>query len=658
MDRETDTVQNGSNESPLTNLPDELIENEYLDNDKMRQLPKINYPLHDPQTESRKQKQIVANYGNGDESNSYFVTETSFSEDGDAKHIARASSRQSDGSLGFQSLQPPRHHRTRNATSRDVRNVRTSSDNDGAFNNKNIGSNTKLTGVMEFDASDDNNPQKQVNTYSVDRFDDHAETADSRQRERQRLVNVASMSTRNSSLRNWEPASPSREIHSTIRIMEYSQRQRIRQRSQQLFHSHSPSQGSPLMRTENWQMNADRGHNLPAESGASQLDQTQFLLPNGAPLEQTQFLIPNGAPFSDHIKQSSAFHGSTRREKRSLSFDTSMSTTISEHEAGDIVDYSSYPNRTLDEDEQHSDEARSGNFIQGKQKYKLGHSRSHSTSDTLALGRRRTKVGASVACHSKETKVKSQKHRNNIHQPIVTSRLHKTSSFDSNNGTKSTTRKKSSGNIIDETSKMRTGWNSQMNLYGKQVRHNRSSSAQSNESQPDRKSRAAYVQIDIDHVSDDSGSISDDGEDKEESSFKRRTRVSNRIRSPSFMRKGTNFSPLANIGKSSSEKAARSTFLPTSYGSDDKMYSTFICPRCKTRQREFFTVENAAAGRLEGPGSYLALYFAVYVTCSLFIFGLEEGWKPLDCIYFAVITLTTAGLVSKALVTLILHIDF
>jgi hypothetical protein len=166
-------------------------------------------------------------------------------------------------------------------------------------------------------------------------------------------------------------------------------------------------------------------------------------------------------------------------------------------------------------------------------------------------------------------------------------------------------------NIIDETtgSERRTGWDSQMMQYGKQILHNRSSSAHSNESEPDRKSRAAYVQIDIDHISDDSGSISDDGEDKGESSFKRRTRVSNRIRSPSFKRKGNNFSPFANIGKSSAEKAARSTFLPTSYGSDDKMYSTFICPRCKTRQREFFTVDNV--GRLESPGSYLAVYFAV-----------------------------------------------
>lgn len=102
-------------------------------------------------------------------------------------------------------------------------------------------------------------------------------------------------------------------------------------------------------------------------------------------------------------------------------------------------------------------------------------------------------------------------------------------------------------------------------------------------------------------------------------------------------------SPFANIGKKSAERAPRAAFLPTAYETGDPKYPTFICPRCKTIQREFFTVDNAA-GRLEGPGSYLALYFAVYVICSLFIFGLEEGWMPLDCIYFAVITLTTAGL--------------
>jgi hypothetical protein len=117
---------------------------------------------------------------------------------------------------------------------------------------------------------------------------------------------------------------------------------------------------------------------------------------------------------------------------------------------------------------------------------------------------------------------------------------------------------------------------------------------------------------------------------------------------PQFRPKRQSLSPLANIGKKSAERAPRSSFLPTvTYEANDPDHPTFVCPRCKTRQREFFTVENAA-GRLEGPGSYLALYFAIYVICSLFIFGLEEGWMPLDCTYFAVITLTTAGLVRGA----------
>jgi hypothetical protein len=115
---------------------------------------------------------------------------------------------------------------------------------------------------------------------------------------------------------------------------------------------------------------------------------------------------------------------------------------------------------------------------------------------------------------------------------------------------------------------------------------------------------------------------------------------------PQFRPKRQSESPLANIGKKSAERAPRSSFLPTvTYEANDPDHPTFVCPRCKTRQREFFTVANAA-DRLEGPGSYLALYFAIYVICSLFIFGLEEGWMPLDCTYFAVITLTTAGLVS------------
>jgi Ion channel len=77
--------------------------------------------------------------------------------------------------------------------------------------------------------------------------------------------------------------------------------------------------------------------------------------------------------------------------------------------------------------------------------------------------------------------------------------------------------------------------------------------------------------------------------------------------------------------------------------SDDKKFPTFACPRCGTVQRSFFTASTAPT-QFEGPSSYLALYFAFYVVASLYIFGLEEGWKGLDCVYFAVITLTTTGL--------------
>jgi hypothetical protein len=161
---------------------------------------------------------------------------------------------------------------------------------------------------------------------------------------------------------------------------------------------------------------------------------------------------------------------------------------------------------------------------------------------------------------------------------------------------------------------------------------------------PDGAQRLERQQSDLSNYDDGSESMSDvdaDGKIAVEQ------RVSDRsgIRGTSVRRGTLPQSPFANIGKKSCEKASRSSFLPTSFSHDDANYPTFICPRCRTRQREFFTVENAA-GQLEGPGSYLALYFAFYVICSLFIFGLEEGWKPLDCIYFAVLTLTTAGLVS------------
>jgi hypothetical protein len=94
-------------------------------------------------------------------------------------------------------------------------------------------------------------------------------------------------------------------------------------------------------------------------------------------------------------------------------------------------------------------------------------------------------------------------------------------------------------------------------------------------------------------------------------------------------------------------KFDRRQFLPqtsTNYGNaGETKYPTFVCPNCKMRQREFFTVSSAPK-QYESEGTVLSLFFALYVVASLFIFGLQEGWGKLDCIYFAVITLTTAGL--------------
>ena len=93
-------------------------------------------------------------------------------------------------------------------------------------------------------------------------------------------------------------------------------------------------------------------------------------------------------------------------------------------------------------------------------------------------------------------------------------------------------------------------------------------------------------------------------------------------------------------------RSTRSTLSRPSFGVPDHeadKFPTFVCPNCRTRQRNFFTVSSAPR-QFESPAGYLAFYMAIYVVSSLFIFGLEEGWPALDCVYFAVITLTTAGL--------------
>lgn len=80
-----------------------------------------------------------------------------------------------------------------------------------------------------------------------------------------------------------------------------------------------------------------------------------------------------------------------------------------------------------------------------------------------------------------------------------------------------------------------------------------------------------------------------------------------------------------------------------SQSAEGKEFPTFQCPRCNTIQREFITVSSAHKN-FESPSQYIAIYFFIYMLMSLFIFGMEEGWPPLDCLYFSVITLTTTGL--------------
>lgn len=83
-------------------------------------------------------------------------------------------------------------------------------------------------------------------------------------------------------------------------------------------------------------------------------------------------------------------------------------------------------------------------------------------------------------------------------------------------------------------------------------------------------------------------------------------------------------------------KSDRRRFLPSSGidENDDEKYPTFVCPVCQTRQREFFTVSNAPR-QFESASGYIAFYFGIYVIAALYIFGLQEGWGKLDCIYFA-----------------------
>jgi hypothetical protein len=80
--------------------------------------------------------------------------------------------------------------------------------------------------------------------------------------------------------------------------------------------------------------------------------------------------------------------------------------------------------------------------------------------------------------------------------------------------------------------------------------------------------------------------------------------------------------PFANIGKAF-QKADRRQYLPLEGG--ETSYPTYICPCCKTRQREFFTVSNAPLV-YESASGYVAVYFAIYVVAALCIFGLQVSY--------------------------------
>jgi hypothetical protein len=155
------------------------------------------------------------------------------------------------------------------------------------------------------------------------------------------------------------------------------------------------------------------------------------------------------------------------------------------------------------------------------------------------------------------------------------------------------------------------------------------------------------VDVNTPHVEDGSYFSSDDDDSLE---FERNI---NRLHAAHYEERvlrqnaGVTFSPFSSNQQKVSSSTDRRRYLPqTSMDGGDQdgsKYPTYICPICNTRQREFFTVTSAPR-QFEGPGGFIAFYFAIYVIVSLYIFGLQEGWSKLDCIYFAVITLTTGML--------------
>ena len=56
---------------------------------------------------------------------------------------------------------------------------------------------------------------------------------------------------------------------------------------------------------------------------------------------------------------------------------------------------------------------------------------------------------------------------------------------------------------------------------------------------------------------------------------------------------------------------------------EEDLYPTYICPRCRTKQREFFTVASVRKDPKSGSGGWMVGIFIIYMVGALFLFGWE-----------------------------------
>jgi hypothetical protein len=56
---------------------------------------------------------------------------------------------------------------------------------------------------------------------------------------------------------------------------------------------------------------------------------------------------------------------------------------------------------------------------------------------------------------------------------------------------------------------------------------------------------------------------------------------------------------------------------------EEDVYPTYICPRCSTKQREFFTVASVHKDSKGGSGGWMVVIFITYMVGALFLFGWE-----------------------------------